>query len=238
MAVIRQSEARRLAEEAISLDLGDLQRQGDALVARAREQASAVVAQAHAERERIMRGIEELARKEGFAKGQAEGMEAGKRAGQEAALKERRQQLETLEKNWAGALSAFEQQRAGMLQQAREDVLTLAVMLAQRVVRRQFEVDPSLVTEQVEACLRTVAKPTTLTITIAAADEEVVRAALPQVLARVGNAHSVSLQVDAAAPRGTCIARSAGGGVVDASVETQLGRIVTSLVPERQGGAA
>lgn len=238
MAVIRQSEARRLAEEAITLDLGDLQRQGDALVARAREQASAVVAQAQAERERIMRGIEEQARKEGFAKGQAEGMEAGRRAGHEAALKERRQQLETIEKNWAGALGEFEQQRAGMLQQAREDVLTLAVMLAQRVVRRQFEVDPSLVIEQVEACLRTVAKPTALTITIAAADEAVVRAALPQVLARVGNAHSAALQVDAAAPRGTCVARSAGGGVVDASVETQLGRIVASLVPAREGGAS
>ncbi len=238
MAVIRQSEARRLAEEAITLDLGDLQRQGEALVGRAREQAAAIVAEAQAERERIMRGIEEQARKDGFAKGQADGIEAGKRTGHEAALKERRQHLETIERSWAGALGQFEEQRAGMLQQAREDVLTLAVMLTQRVVRRQFEVDPALVLEQVEACLRVIAKPTTLTITVAAADEAVVRAAIPGVVSRVGSAHSVSLHVDAAAARGTCVARSAGGGVIDASVETQLARIAASLVPDRQGGAS
>jgi hypothetical protein len=49
MAVIRQSEARRLAEEAITLDLGDLQRQGDALVTRASEQAAGIIASAQAD---------------------------------------------------------------------------------------------------------------------------------------------------------------------------------------------
>jgi flagellar assembly protein FliH len=238
MAVIRQSEARRLAEEAITLDLGDLQRQGDALVTRAREQAAGIIASAQAERERIMRGVEEQARKDGFAKGQADGFEAGKRTGHEAALKERRQQLEVIEKSWAGALGQFEEQRAGMMQQAREDVLTLAVMLTQRVVRRQFAVDPTLVVEQVEACLRAIAKPTTLTITIAAADETVVRAALPGLISRVGSAHSVTLHVDAAAAVGTCVARSAGGGAIDASMETQLTRIAESLVPDRKDGAS
>lgn len=237
MAVIRQSEARRLAEEAITLDLGDLQRQGDALVSRAREQAAAIVAQAQAERDRIMRGVEDEARQAGYSKGHAEGMEVGRKQGHDAALRERKQQLEAIEKQWTAALQSFEEQRAGMLQAAREDVLTLAVTLTQRVLRRQFEVDPSLVVEQMEACLRTIAKPTALTIRIAKRDEAVVRNALPAVMSRVGSAHSVTLQVDEQAPSGTCVARTSGGGVIDASLETQLARIAESLVPAHEGGA-
>jgi flagellar biosynthesis/type III secretory pathway protein FliH len=238
MAVIRQSEARRLAEEAITLDLGDLQRQGDALVTRAREQAASIIAQAHAERERIMRGIEDEARKAGFAKGQAEGLEAGRKQGHDAAMHERKQQLEAIEKNWSDAMQRFEQQRAGMLQSAREDVLSLAVTLTQRVIRRQMEVDPSLIVEQIEACLRVIAKPTSLSIRIAKQDEAVVREALPAVMSRIGSAHSVTLQVDPSAPSGTCVARTAGGGVVDASLETQLARIADSLLPSHEGGAS
>jgi flagellar biosynthesis/type III secretory pathway protein FliH len=90
----------------------------------------------------------------------------------------------------------------------------------------------------VEACLRAIAKPTTLTITIATADEAVVRAALPGLISRVGSAHSVTLHVDAAAAVGTCVARSAGGGAIDASMETQLTRIAESLVPDRKDGAS
>ncbi|GDX99138.1 flagellar assembly protein FliH [Phycisphaerae bacterium] len=238
MAVIRQSDALRLAEEAIALDLGDLKRQGDALVGHARERAAAIVAEANAERERIMRGIEQDAHREGMARGTKDGLEAGRKQGHEAALRERKQQLEAIEKGWLQALTQFEQLRATMLQQSREDVLELAVMLAQRVVRRQFEVDPTLVNEQLEACLRAVVKPTSLLITIAQADEAVVRAALPAILSRVGSSHSVTLNVDVSAEPGTCIARSAGGGMIDASVETQLTRIVESLVPDRKAGAS
>ena len=238
MAVIRQSDALRLAEEAIALDLGDLKRQGDALVGHARERAAAIVAEANAERERIMRGIEQDAHREGMARGTKDGLEAGRKQGYEAALRERKQQLEAIEKGWLQALTQFEQLRATMLQQSREDVLELAVMLAQRVVRRQFEVDPTLVNEQLEACLRAVVKPTSLLITIAQADEAVVRAALPAILSRVGSSHSVTFNVDVSAKPGTCIARSAGGGMIDASVETQLTRIVESLVPDRKDGAS
>jgi flagellar assembly protein FliH len=238
MAVIRQSQAIRLAEEAISLDLGDLQRQGEALVSRSREQAAAIVAQAHAERERIMRGIEETARQQGIAAGKAEGIEQGRKLGHEAALRERRAQLDAIEKSWQAALASFEQSRAAMLQQAREDVLALAVQLAHRIVRRSVAQDATIIVEQLESALRTVVRPSSLTVAIASADESTVREALPSVLARIGSAHSVSIVVDAAAKPGTCIARTAGGGIIDASIESQLARVVDALVPGREAQMA
>ncbi len=235
MAVIRQSQAHRIVQDAIVLDLGDLTRQGEQVRALAKEQADAILAKAQADRQRLLASGKD----EGFAKGHAEGLakglEEGRKQGHDAALAERRQALDALLAGWSAAVEAFERDRDRLLQEARADVLRLAVMMGERITRRTVEVDPHVITAQLEAVLALLSQPTRLTISINPDDEALARESLPTLLARLSAAHHVDLRPDPALPRGSCTASTQGGGRIDASIPTQLDRMVAALLPAAEG---
>lgn len=180
-----------------------------------------------------MRGIEEQARKDGVEAGRREGLVAGKASGHAQALAESKAKLDALQQAWTKALAEFEGARAAMLEDAREDVLQLAVLLAQRVVKRSLEVDAGLVKDQVASTLAMVARPTSLTVAVHPEDEPLAREALATLAISMDSAKHAQLSVDAALARGSCVVRTAGGGVLDASIDTQLRRIADALLPER-----
>jgi flagellar assembly protein FliH len=217
--------------DAIVLDLGDLVRQGDQVRARARADAAAILVRAAAERDRLLAGAHE----EGFARGQAEGRERGMEEGREAgfahAQEERRAELARLEAAWGEALNHFMAQRDHMLMEAKQDVLRLGVMLGEKVTRRTIAHDPSVVLAQMEAVLALISKATRLTMSVHPDDLGLARQALPGVLARFHSAQHVELLTDPAVERGSCSARTAGGGLIDASIGVQLDRIVKALLP-------
>lgn len=215
------------------MDLGDLQRQGVAIVARAREQAEAILAQARGERDRIMAGVREQARAEGLAQGREQGVALGRKAGEAHALAERREALARLEQAWTQAIGAFERDRDAMLLQAREDVLTLALLLTHRVVHRAYEVDPELLADQLRAALAGVARPSRVAICVHPDDATLAREALPDLLATLANVRHAEIRKDPALARGSCIVRTSGGGVIDASIHAQLDAIARAILPER-----
>lgn len=231
VAVIRQSEAHRIAADAISLDLGDLNRQGEAFIARARAEANKILAAAHAERGRIMRGIEDEARKTGFEQGLKEGSEQGRKEGHAAALVETKAQIAKIDESWTRALGQFEQARASLLQDAREDILALTLKLTTRVVKRAIVLDPSLIQDQLAAVLSVIARPTALQIAINPADESLAREALQSLASRIAAAQHATINADPKLPRGSCIVRTPAGGEVDATIDTQLARIAEALLP-------
>ena len=238
MAVIRQSDAHRIAEHAITLDLGDLRAQGEAMLARARQQAREVVDDGLAQRQTLIEGAAEVGRAQGYEVGQAEGRTVGEAAGFAAADAARREELATLERAWTAALEAFERDRAEMLLQARQDVLTLAVLLASRVVKRAIAVDPSLVVDQATSVLSAAARGSRLVLVVHPHDEPIVRRALPGVCAGASRPGHVELATDPLVERGSCTARTPGGGVVDGTIATQLDRIAHAMLGPGAGGAA
>lgn len=239
MAVIRQAQADRIVQDAIVLDLGDLTRQGEQVRARAQQQADAILAGARSERQRLTTSAREEGLAKGHAEGLAKGLEEGAKKGHEAALAERRQDLDTLLRGWSAALQAFEQDRDRLLREAREDVLRLAVMMGERITRRKTEVDPLVIAAQLEAVLALLAQPTRLSIAINPADEALARESLPGLLDRFTTAQHVDLRADPNLPRGSCSATTQGGGHIDASIPTQLDRMVAALLPApAQPGAA
>jgi flagellar assembly protein FliH len=231
MAVLRQAEAQRIAQDAIVLDLGDLRRQAEHIKNKAGFDASTIVEQARAERERLLTGAAEEGRAVGFAQGLKEGREAGRAEGAAAALAERRAELQKVEQAWIAALAEFESQRERMLREARQDVLRMAVSLAERITHRRVATDPSVVAGQLEAVLSLLSRPTQLTVTIHPDDLQVATDALPGLLARLPAATHAELRTDATLSRGSCIARTASGGVIDASIATQLERMADALLP-------
>lgn len=237
MGMIRQTASGPALKDAIVLNLGDLSREAHALAERARAEADRILAEARQERQRLI----ESASGEGYAKGHAEGLargrEEGLAAGKAEALTEYRERLGAIEAGWGEALSVFVGERGRLLAEARADVVRLAVLLAERLTKRRLELDPGLVVDQVESVLRLVARPTRLVIRLHPLDLPLVREAMPGLLSRLPMAEHVELVTDAALERGSCVATTAGGGMIEAAIGSQLERIAAELLPER-GGAA
>lgn len=243
MALIRNSNAALIARDAVVLDLGDLQRQGAALVERARAESDRIVADAKGERERILQGAFEQGREAGFSKGLAEGRVAGAEQARAESLAARQEELSKLIGTWAEALSMFSAQRDAFVQAAERDVIRLAVVIAEKMVKRRVDLDPELVVEQVRSVLATVIRPTEAVLAISPADRELVERAMGSLVAQFPAIRNVSLIDDDTLARGSCVARmrdpetaGLGGGEVDASMKTQLDRIVAVLLPGEQRG--
>jgi len=234
MAVLRQGEAVRVADRAIVLDLGDLKRQGEALRAHTQSQISTMLAEAKAERERLLASARDEGRAQGLREGREAGLRQGADEGRQAALQEHRAALGTIEAAWKSALAHFVGERERLLSDARQDVVRLATLIASRVVKRHLEFDPGVIEGQLAAVIAQLSRPTRLVVTIHPDDEPIARAALPGLLAALGNAKHVDLRTDASLTRGSCVAVTPGGGVIDASIESQLERIVQTLLPRER----
>lgn len=237
MAMIRQADVAVRGRGAVVLDLGDLGRQAEILKARARAEAERIIAEAKAERERLIAGASEQGRREGFAKGTAEGREAGRKEGSDAALAEHRPALEALEKGWGDALRLFESERDRMVLEGKRDVVALAAAVAERVTKRVVALDPAVVEGQLEALLELVLRPTRLKVGVHPQDMDRAKGALAGLCERIEAAKHVDLVPDETAGRGSCVARTGTGGMIDASVGSQLDSIVATLLPGAEWGA-
>lgn len=243
MALIKHANAKELTKGAIVLDLGDLRRQGEAIIQRAREQAAAIVREAEAERDRLVAGAAERGYAEGLARGLEEGRARGREEGHAEAMEAARQHAEALCASWEAALAEFTERREAMLLEARMDVLRLAVLIAEKVTKRVVRIDPEVAAAQVESVLGLIARPTEVVLSINPEDRAVVERVLPGVMARLGTVRGVELRDDANLERGSCVARmrgndGVGGGEIDASISTQLDRIVSALLPGEERGSS
>jgi len=231
MAVIRSSDADRAVREASSLHLGDLARAGSRLTAAARDEAASIVEAAERERDRLLAGAAERGHEEGRARGYEEGLEAGRAEGVRQAEAGRREALDRLQHAWLGMLETIETERAAMLSATRSDLCRLAALVAEKVTKRVVTLDERVVVDQLAAVLAVLARPTRLTVAIHPEDEAVLAEALPDLVSRFTAAEHVELALDETLHRGSCVARTGEGGVIDASVRTQLDRLVEVLLP-------
>ena len=244
MPLIRGAQLGDAVRSAVVLDLGDLKRQGDRILSTARAEADRIVAEARAERERLLEGASEEGRRAGTERGIEEGRARGAAEGREAAMAAHREKLAALEAAWTGALDEFRARREEMLLEARVDVLRLAVRVAEMVTRRRVELDDGAAAAQLEAVVSLVARPTRLVIRVHRDDVDAFREALPAAAARLGagvrpgaaGGH-VELAVDGTLAPRSCVASTPDGGMIDASLGTQLERIVAALLPGDAGGA-
>ncbi|MBL8763183.1 MAG: hypothetical protein JNM07_02810 [Phycisphaerae bacterium] len=243
MALLRNPQAEFMARDALVLDLGDLRRQGEELLTRARAEAEQIRRAAHEERERIIAGASEEGHARGFEAGLVEGRAKGAEEGAAAAFSAATAALEVLQSGFVAEIDAFERDRDALNDAARADLLRLAVLIAERLTHRIIEQDPSVVVDQVEAALALVARRAELRLFINPEDRAMVERALPVMSSRLVAARHVRVEEDASVSRGSCVLRveggsasagsggSASGGVIDASIGTQVQRIVEALLP-------
>ena len=240
MAILKGNTAENPSRHAIALDLGDLRTQGELVVAHAKKKAEQIVAEANAERQRLISTASAEGYAAGLAKGTAEGLRQGRQHGADAAMAERRAALDGLDTAWLALANEIMVQREDMMAEASRNVIKLAIAIAERVVRRTVEADPACVVQQVEAALAMVMRPTRVVVRINPADRGLVAAALPLLTERLAHGVHLELLDDATMGRGSCGLRmtESMGGMIDATLDTQLARIAEMLVPAGPGDVA
>lgn len=231
MPLIRPSNTALVDKQPMRLDLGDLYRQGERIIADARTEADRIISAAKAERERLLSDAAAKGRADGKAQGHAEGMQAGRAEGKAAALAEFKTTLDQLQGAWLVAAEDFLKRREDMLLEAKTDVLRLAAEIARMVTKRALELDPTLVQNQLAAALAQVSRPTRLLVAVHPDDAPLVRDALPELAMRLASAEHAELVDDAALARGSVVVRLASGAAIDASVQAQLDAIINLLLP-------
>lgn len=188
-----------------------------------RDAPARLIAQAHADAERIR----ELARAEGYEQGRLTGLEQGSAeiAGASSALSE--------------AVRSVEALRVEVVEAVETDALELALMLAGKILAGAFQARPELVVEIVQGALRRLSDRRRITILVNPADLEVVKAAIGELTAQGSGVESCDLQSDERVALGSAIVRTAEGEV-DASVHTQLERareVITATLQKGELGA-
>jgi flagellar assembly protein FliH len=237
MALIRQSDSLAANSRAIRLDLGDLVRQGESIVASARVEADRILASAKIERERLLDDATRAGHAEGFAKGLAEGRAKGESDGHAAALAEIRPRLAHLDADWTAALRHVSDTRDAMLAEARQEVLRLAIDIARLVVKRDLALHPERVVDQLSSVLASIVRPTRLIVRVHPDDAPIVKEALPEMMRRYASAAHVEVAEDSTLDRGSVVAGLPSGAGVDGSISGQISRLVESLMPSEPGGA-
>ncbi len=216
--------------------LADYEAEAKQILARARRQADAILADAAAQAARI----EEEARRQGHREGVEQGREEGRLAGRDEAFRQAREEFERQRSDLAAALktamAAFDEQKSRFLLSARADVVALALEIARRVVKR-IAATPAeaaaVAVENAAAALELVSPASDPVLRVNPADLQAMEAFAAELAASVRERRHVRVVADASVSPGGCLLETEEGRI-DATLETQLDRIAELLLPGRQ----
>lgn len=206
--VIKAAEAQRRALQA--LNLRDVENDAEQLLAQARREAEAIVADAHRDAGTLREQARSAGREEGFAAGREQGLAEGRAAGeaqgrQEGALKAAEEfgALNTpAAEMLAAALKLLDQKRLALLDEAQQDLLRLAVAIGEKLARRSFDFDPSRIAAQVRAAIDLVAERSAIDLFVNDADLQCVRELLGDITRGYLDLKQVRVHADPAMGRG------------------------------------
>jgi flagellar assembly protein FliH len=235
MPIIKNSSAARLVKDAIVLDLGDLHRQGQEILARAQAEGTRILDDAGREALRIIDGAAEAGRAQGLERGLAEGREIGERNGRQEAIDRLAPRIEHMLQSWSAAIERWERERGDMLLAAKEDVLAFALAAAQKIVFRIVQTDRTVVQDQLAEALSLLSQPSAVVVAVNPDDRALVEEVLPELVAQLRGCEHVALRDEPGISPGGCIVTTAGGEI-DARIETQLDRIAEALAPGAADG--
>ncbi len=235
MSVIKADKNIGFTKDAIVLDLGDLGRQAARIRMAAEDQAGKIITAAERKAKEIIAAAEKTGFEEGQVAGFDQGLKDGREQGRQEALAEYREQLDQLQAAWSDVATQWDAQTKSMTIEARQVILEFALNMAERLVHRVIEVDPSVVVDQVAGALALVLKPMDVSVSVHPSELPVISEALPQLMAEFDHLEHIHLTEDAQISPGGCVV-SYGQGQIDATIEKQIQRVVDLILPpdERQ----
>ncbi|MFZ4429100.1 MAG: FliH/SctL family protein [Phycisphaerales bacterium] len=233
MAVIRDSNTDS-ARGAVVLDLSDLAAQGKKLRESAEKQAREIVEAALVQRKKLIDTATEEGLERGHAQGYADGYRDGRELGTTEAIARVGEDVQQLNTTLHDLLAQFSGKREELLVSAREDVVRIAILFAQRLVARVIDIDPGVAARRFEQILPLVLRPSRLSVRVHPDDQMALQSVLPDLSLQFEQARDTQIIADPSLQRGSCVVSSAGGAVIDASIATQMEELACALLPDAE----
>lgn len=148
--------------------------------------------------------------------------------GRQDGLTEGEQRLESTLQALTRALEDVSRLRESLARTGSQDMLRLVMAVAEQIIRRTVEVDPTVILTVIENALQASVRADSYRIRINPADLEGVTRQKPLFLASLSGLKNLSFEVDASISPGGCRVDSELGDV-DATIETQLETIRQAL---------
>lgn len=204
----------------------------------AREQAGAVIGEAQVEAERLLTEardhaatVREEARQQGYQDGYAAGQEQGLAEGRTRAEAE----MEAAVKQTMKVLTAAVHERSQIVAASRDDVLKIVRKVAEKVIRAEVRLDPSVVERAIDVSLRLVTERSQVLVRVNPQDVGRAREGVPHFLRYFTPSAVVEVCADPRVAPGGCLVETNAGNV-DAQLETQLEEVLAHLEERLYGG--
>lgn len=234
MPVIKANTSGSFTKDAVVLNLGDLGREATRLRMEAEAKAAHILSEAEQRAAELTRDAAAKGFDQGHGQGHEQGLAEGRRQGGDAALDETREQLQQLQTAWSDVAEQWDSQRRQMAREARSAVIQFALTLAEKLLHRVIKVDPSIIVDQVGNALAHVLRPLDVTVRIHPGDRPWLERAMPDLLAEFNQFEHVGLVDDPNIGSGGCVV-TYGQGEIDATIETQLQRVIDLILPDEEG---
>jgi len=211
--------------------MADVEAAAKRMLLRARQQAEQLLLDAQNEAEALKEQAKVEGLREGLDQGQTEGLRQGREAGHAQALGEHREQFTQTIAALTAAAAELDAGRQRLEADGLREVVQLAAAIARRVTKRQGLIDEAVLAANVAEAMRLAIHAADVQIAIHPTQRATLQAALPHLRTEWPSLKHVDLTDDPTLAPGGC-RLFARGGQVDASLDTQLDRVIADLLPE------
>jgi len=165
---------------------------------------------------------------------QSQHYERGFREGYETAWQSFQQQVklntESLNR-FAQIVEQLTQEQKRLQQEIDSAVIALALAIAERIIKREVQLDETIVLKQIKDAIKRVIGVERVKIRIHPEDEKTIREHKPELLMAADSVREAIIETDEKVERGGCILESDSGNI-DARLTTQLKALETALLKQ------
>jgi len=236
-AVLKSNTIEGLGAKVAKFNLMDIRAEAAAIIQRAcdqldraKEEARSIVEQAKIEVEQAKTQAREEGYRSGHEQGLIEGRNEGVAQGLEQAKTEYTEQASQLRAALDAVLHTFEAERNHFMVQAHQELLALALAMAVKITRRQLQIDPEIVLENVKAAVNLVGSRSTVVVGMNPSDIDRFNLLDPEKAEKLLGLQQVKIVPNDTVEAGGCVVRTENGAI-DAQVSTQLQNLIHQLAP-------
>ncbi|QDU94586.1 FliH/SctL family protein [Lignipirellula cremea] len=212
---------RTLGASSAAFNFSDLRDQAGNYLQTVQEKAQKIVADAQAQGAEIQRNA--------AISGKAAAEKAAKKLAQDSAAAQVREQLQTLLPALNKLMSEVDQARLDWRGRWQENVVDLAVAIAERVIRRELAAQPQITLDLVQEALELASGVGKVRIRLHPQDHQALGAEVQSLAAAFQKISSAEVVADPKIERGGCVLQT-DFGEIDQQIPTQLARLKQELV--------
>lgn len=227
--VIKAGDTMRNVTGLRTVNLTDYLEAARAHVERAKDDAARLMVEAKREGKKIFAEVRRVAHEEGYRAGHEEGTEAGHRAAFDEATERFNVQQAGLVESLNATIAQVEGMKDDLAVTSERQVLELAVMIARKLTFEIGTLHHESAFENFRRAMRLIGSKTDLTIRIHPDDLSALETFAKSSLAKVGASKSFRFLADDTMAAGGCKVEAECASV-DATLETQVGEIVSMLL--------